>query len=189
MSLNICYNIMSEEIDMQTKECIERYKIEFEEEIRSLFWSGDGRLKKKIYGKVKEDALREIVSDVFVYDDDLVKSLNLSASKISVFLETKYKAVDFRSFIAPLSRVLLPVGVSLATFFLTTKSLKYFDVEKIFGVTLKTFFAFAMSAMAVAMIFSVYYTKANEKKLYAIYIRDRLNFEIERLLIKDKKEV
>ena len=46
-----------------------------------------------------------------------------------------------------------------------------------------------MSAVAVGMIFSVYYTKANEKKLYAIYIRDRLNFEIERLLIKDKKEV
>lgn len=174
---------------MQTKDCIENYKNEFENEIRSLFWSGDGTLKKKIYGKVKEEALNEIVNDVFVYDDDLLKSLNLSAAKISVYLETKYKAVDFRSFVAPLSRILLPIAISFLTFFLSAKSLKYFDIEKIFGVTLKTFFAFTLSAFVIAMLFSVYYTKANEKKLYAIYIRDRLNFEISRLLHKEKEEV
>ena len=77
---------------MQTKDCIEKYKKEFEEEIRSLFWKSDGSLKTKIYGKVKEEALDEIVNDVFVYDDDLLKSLNLSTAKISVYLETKYKA-------------------------------------------------------------------------------------------------
>ncbi len=60
---------------MQTKDCIEKYKKEFEEEIKSLFWTSDGALKKKIYGKVKEEALNEIVNDVFVYDDDLLKSL------------------------------------------------------------------------------------------------------------------
>lgn len=174
---------------MQTKERIEVYKKEFAEEIKSMFWKNDGTLKKKIYGKVKKEALNEIINDVFVFDDDLLKSLNLSASKISVFLETKYKAVDFRSFIAPLSRILLPVAISLATFFLSTKSLKYFDVEKIFGVTLKTFCAFALSAIVIGMLFSIYYTKANEKKLYAIYIRDRLNFEIERLLSEERKEV
>lgn len=174
---------------MQTKDCIENYKNEFENEIRSLFWSGDGALKKKIYGKVKEEALNEIVNDVFVYDDDLLKSLNLSVAKISVYLETKYKALDFRSFVAPLSRILLPIAISFLTFFLSAKSLKYFDIEKIFGVTLKTFFAFTLSAFVIAMLFSVYYTKANEKKLYAIYIRDRLNFEISRLLHKEKEEV
>lgn len=173
---------------MQTKDCIEKYKKEFEEEIRSLFWKSDGSLKTKIYGKVKEEALDEIVNDVFVYDDDLLKSLNLSAAKISVYLETKYKAVDFRSFVAPLSRILLPVAISFVTFFLSAKSLKYFDIEKIFGVTLKTFFAFALSAVVIAMLFSIYYTKANEKKLYAIYIRDRLNFEINRLIAKENGE-
>lgn len=174
---------------MQTKDCIEKYKKDFEEEIKSLFWTSDGALKKKIYGKVKEEALNEIVNDVFVYDDDLLKSLNLSAAKISVYLETKYKAVDFRSFVAPLSRILLPVAISFMTFFLSAKSLKYFKIEEIFGVTLKTFFAFALSAIVIGMLFSVYYTKVNEKKLYAIYIRDRINFEIERLLIQVKKEV
>lgn len=173
---------------MQTKDCIEKYKKEFEEEIRSLFWKSDGSLKTKIYGKVKEEALDEIVNDVFVYDDDLLKSLNLSAAKISVYLETKYKAVDFRSFVAPLSRILLPVAISFVTFFLSAKSLKYFDIEKIFGVTLKTFFAFALSAVVIAMLFSIYYTKANEKKLYAIYIRDRLNFEINRLIAQENGE-
>lgn len=174
---------------MRSKNCIENYKNEFKKEIEKFFWADDGALKKKIYGKVKREALNEIIEDIFVEDEDLLKSLSLSASKISVFLETKYKAVDFKSFIAPLSRFLLPVGISLATFFLTTKSLKNFDVEKIFGITLKTFFAFFISAVAVAIIFSLYYTKANEKKLYAIYIRDRLNFEIEKLLIEEKKEV
>lgn len=174
---------------MQTKDCIEKYKKEFEEEIRSLFWKSDGALKKKIYGKVKEEALDEIVNDVFVYDDDLLKSLNLSAAKISVYLETKYKAVDFRSFVAPLSRILLPVAISFVTFFLSAKSLKYFDIEKIFGVTLKTFFAFALSAVVIAMLFSIYYTKANEKKLYAIYIRDRLNFETARLIAKERGDL
>lgn len=174
---------------MQTKDCIEKYKKEFEEEIRSLFWKSDGSMKKKIYGKVKEEALEEIVNDVFVYDDDLLKSLNISTAKISVYLEAKYKAVDFRSFVAPLSRILLPVAISFVTFFLSAKSLKYFDIEKIFGVTLKTFFAFALSAVVIAMLFSIYYTKVNEKKLYAIYIRDRLNFEINRLIAKEKAEV
>lgn len=173
---------------MQSIECINKYKNEFEEEIKALFWSGDGRLKKRIYGKVKEEALKEIIEDIFVSDDDLLKSLNLSAAKISVFLETKYKAVDFRSFIAPLSKILLPVGISLATFFLSAKSLKYFDVEKIFGVTLKTFFTFVISAFVIGMLYSIYYTKANEKKLYAIYIRDRINFEIERLLAQERGE-
>lgn len=173
---------------MKTKDCIEKYKKEFEEEIRSLFWKSDGSLKTKIYGKVKEEALDEIVNDVFVYDDDLLKSLNLSAAKISVYLETKYKAVDFRSFVAPLSRILLPVAISFVTFFLSAKSLKYFDIEKIFGVTLKTFFAFALSAVVIAMLFSIYYTKVNEKKLYAIYIRDRLNFEINRLIAQENGE-
>lgn len=78
---------------MQTKDCIEKYKKDFEEEIKSLFWTSDGALKKKIYGKIKEEALNEIVNDVFVYDDDLLKSLNLSAAKISVYLETKYKGL------------------------------------------------------------------------------------------------
>lgn len=174
---------------MQTKECINKYKNEFKEEIIKLFWSQDGVLKKKIYGKIKEKALHEILEEVFVEDSDAVKSLSLSTSRIAVLLETKYKAVDFRGFIAPLSRMLLPVGVSLATFFLSTKSLKNFDIEKIFGVTLKTFLAFVITAFIVAMLYSLYYTKANEKKLYAMYIRDRLSFEIQKLLLEDKKEV
>lgn len=168
-------------------------KTELREEIKSLYFEDKlVFLKKRFkwlydrYMNVKEKALDEVMDEVFINQgDDFLKNLVISASNINVLLEIKYKFINFGSVVGPMMRFLLPILLSFGALLLTINSIEDINVKYLFGISYPTFLTYLVSIILIGVVVSLFYTKIRNKRIFALYINERIEYIIYNLI--DKK--
>lgn len=165
-------------------------KTELREEIKSLYF--EDRLlflKKRFkwlfnrYMNVKKKALDEVMEEVFIEsEDDFLKNLMISASNINVLLEIKYKFINFGSVVGPMMRFLLPIILSFGALLLTINSIEDINVKYLFGISYPTFLTYLISIILIGILVSLFYTKIRNKRIFALYINERIEYIIYKLI-------
>lgn len=165
-------------------------KNELRDEIRGLYFEDRlNFLKNRFkwlfnrYMKVKNKALEEVLSEVFIEgDDDFLKNLMMSASNINVLLETKYRCINFSSVVSPMIKFLLPIILSFGAFLLTINSIEDINVKYLFGISYPTFLTYLVSIIFIGVVVSLFYTKVRNKRIFALYINERIEYVIYKLI-------
>ena len=107
-----------------------------------------------------------------------IDEIIMIASNINVLLDFKYRFVNFGAFFAPIWKFLFPFFLSFGAVLLTVRSIKDLDVRSLFGVSIATFVLIVLVIIAVALSMAFFVIKTRHKRMFAIYINERLEYII-----------
>lgn len=166
---------------------IEKIKKDLTDEIRSLYMNDEnGFLERrvnwlyKIFKRTKENALSDVMGDVFLdRGAETVDELVVTSSNIAVLLEIKYKLINFGSFLAPIWKFIFPFLLSFGAILLTINSIRDLNVRRLFGINWPTFIIILIIIIAAAILASVFILKTRHKRMFAVYIKERLDYIIQ----------
>ncbi len=170
---------------------IEKLKQQMNEEVRELYFDTEDNFFEKHFKFItnkfknaKEKALEEVLDEAFIskdesYEENLLKTV----ANLSVSLEFKYKFIRVGSVVGPMIRMLLPILLSFGALLLTINSIEDINIKYLFGMSIPTFLTYFMSIAVIGVAVGVFYTKMRNKRKFAIYIKERLKYEI--LKLKD----
>lgn len=168
---------------------IERLKQKLNEEVRELYFDHETiffekhfKFVVKKFERAKEKALEEVLEETFIsneesYEDNLLKTV----ANLSVSLEFKYKFIRVGSVVGPMIRMLLPILLSFGALLLTINSIEDINIKYLFGMSIPTFLTYFTSIAVIGVAVGVFYTKMRNKRKFAIYIKERLKYEIMKL--------
>ena len=80
-------------------------------------------------------------------------------------------------------RMLLPILLSFGALLLTINSIEDINIKYLFGMSIPTFLTYFITISVIGIAVGVFYTKMRNKRKFAIYIKERLKYEI--LKLKD----
>lgn len=165
---------------------INTIKADLAEEIQDLYLTEkEGFFKKhfkrisNLLHKAKEEALEDVMVDIFKdKNEGTIDEVITIASNINVLLDFKYRFVNLGSFFAPIWKVLFPFFLSFGAVLLTVRSIKDLDVRSLFGISIATFVLIVLVIIAVALSMAFFIIKTRHKRMFAIYINERLEYII-----------
>ena len=165
---------------------INTIKAELAEEIQDLYLTEKEGFFKKYFKRLanlihhaKEEALENVMEDLFKdKDEGTIDEVITIASNINVLLDFKYKFVNFGAFFAPIWKFLFPFFLSFGAVLLTVRSIKDLDVRSLFGISIATFVLIVLVIIAVALSMAFFIIKTRHKRMFAIYINERLEYII-----------
>ena len=168
---------------------INQIKAQLADEIETLYMKDDENFftkhlacLQKIFKNAKESALEDVMNDIFQEDINNIEDLTITSSNIAVILETKYKLVNIGSFLAPIWKFLFPFVLSFGAILLTVNSIRDLNVKRLFGINWPTFIIIVISLIGIAVLASQFITKTRHKRMFAVYIKERLDF----IILKEK---
>ena len=165
---------------------INTMKEELANEIQDLYLTEDENFFKKHFKRItnlihhaKEEALEDVMGDLFKDKKEAtIDEIIMIASNINVLLDFKYRFVNFGAFFAPIWKFLFPFFLSFGAVLLTVRSIKDLDVRSLFGVSIATFVLIVLVIIAVALSMAFFVIKTRHKRMFAIYINERLEYII-----------
>ena len=168
---------------------IERLKQKLNEEVRDLYFDKEKNFFEKHFkflvkrfDAAKEKALEEVLDEAFIskdesYEENLLKTV----ANLGVSLEFKYKFIRVGSVVGPMIRMLLPILLSFGALLLTINSIEDINIKYLFGMSIPTFLTYFITISVIGIAVGVFYTKMRNKRKFAIYIKERLKYEIIKL--------
>lgn len=187
-------NLNNKEGEMQNLKPINinTIKEEFAIEIQDLyltesenFFNKHLRRLANLIHHAKEEALEDVSADIFGdKEEGTIHDLVMIASDINVLLDFKYRFVNFGAFFAPIWKILFPFFLSFGAVLLTVRSIKDLDVRSLFGVSIATFVLIVLVIIAVALSMAFFIIKTRHKRMFAIYINERLEYIIHSEFLK-----
>ncbi|WP_099951390.1 hypothetical protein [Ezakiella peruensis] len=165
---------------------INTIKTDLAEEIQDLYLTEKEGFFKKHFKRIanlihhaKEEALEDVMKDLFNdKNEGTIDEVITIASNINVLLDFKYRFVNFGSFFAPIWKFLFPFFLSFGAVLLTVRSIKDLDVRSLFGISIATFVLIVLVIIAVALSMAFFIIKTRHKRMFAIYINERLEYII-----------
>lgn len=180
-----------------TQNEIEAIKAELNNEIRTLYLETDDSFLNhrfnwiyKIFKLTKEKALKDVMKNSFLDKKcDTVDYLVMTYSNVSVLIESKYKIIRFGNFLAPIWKFVFPFVLSFVAILLTINSisdLKLIKFKRLAGIDTKTIVLVIVVLIAAAIIFSMFVIKKRYNRMFAVYIRERLDYIIQCKMLEEK---